>query len=150
MIDEAFDFRLTPLVRPEAGFRTPFFGTATECFRSFRAICATVVTSAMSAGIRYNPVFRTLGKALISLVSRIHAVGLSDKPQTCRTLVRLVMTCPRVRLLAEKNRISSRTIRLNSEEAMEHARWKAGHEFYNQTSSNCRPTRKVSHAWGYL
>ena len=63
-----------------------------ERFRIVRAICATVVTSAMSAAVRYNPAFRTLGKALICLVSRIHAVGLAVKPQTCRTLVRLVMT----------------------------------------------------------
>jgi hypothetical protein len=78
----------------------------------------------MSAGIRYNPAFRTLGKALILLVSRIHEVGLSEKPQTWRTLVRLVMTWPPVRLLTEKNRISSRRIALNSEEAIEHTHWK--------------------------
>jgi hypothetical protein len=91
-IDEAFDFRLTPPRRPDAGFRAPFFRATTERFRSLRAICAIVVTSAMSAGVRYNAAFRTLGKALISFVSRIHAVGLSVKPQTCRTLVRLLMT----------------------------------------------------------
>ena len=74
----------------------------------------------MSAGVRYNPAFRTLGKALIFLLSRIHAVGLSVKPQTRRTLVRLLMTWPRVRLLAEKNRISARTIALSSKAAIEH------------------------------
>jgi hypothetical protein len=94
----------------------------------------------MSAGVRYNAAFRTLGKALISLVSRIHAAGLSVKPQTCRTLVGLMMTWPRVRLLAEKNRISSRMIVLNSGGAIEHTFRKiAGVEFYNQTFSNCRP-----------
>jgi hypothetical protein len=46
----------------------------------------------MSAGVRYNPAFRTLGKALIFLLSRIHAVGLSVKRQTRRTLVRVLMT----------------------------------------------------------
>jgi hypothetical protein len=91
-INEAFDFRLIPSVRPEAGLRAPFFTTTTDRFRSLRAICAIVVTSAMSAGVRYNAAFRTLGKALISLVSRIHAAGLSVKPQTCRTLVGLMMT----------------------------------------------------------
>jgi hypothetical protein len=91
-IDEVFDFRLTPSLRAEAGFRAPVFGTTTDRFRSLRAICAIVVTSRMSAGVRYNPAFRTSGKALISLMSRIHAVGLSVKPQTCRTLVRLMMT----------------------------------------------------------
>ena len=91
-INEAFDFRLTLVVRPEADFRVTFFRTTTERFRNVRAICATVVTSAMSAGVRYNPAVRTLGKALIFLLSRIHAVGLSVKPQTRRTLVRLLMT----------------------------------------------------------
>ena len=91
-IDEAFDFRLILFHRPEAGVRAPFFTTTTDRFRSLRVICAIVVTSVMSAGVRYNAAFRTLGQALSSVVSRFHAAGLSVKPQTRRTLVRLLMT----------------------------------------------------------